>query len=168
MISNKILPSHIIAEYAWQILRDNNGMAPINGMVPMAPIDDEPNFSDSGMAYGIFAYAENESGQLDVERKGVFSLRLTCKTSGQLGAMLNTLSTAFGNRDIITERMNIWSSTMFTGQFVGIRFTELKTSYVEGGEPPDTEGEPVVGVISISYKYISQLEVSLPGTPGLW
>jgi hypothetical protein len=169
MISDKIIPAHILRLFIWEVLKLNTSMnAPVNGLIPILPIEDEPKVADSGKAYIIYGYSENESGNLDQIRRGVFSARIMAPTFGELVEISNVLGTTFESRDIATEAVNQWSSAYANGALTGIRFTKLITSYIEGGEASDTEGGPVDGVVNISYEYVTNLKTQLPAYTGLW
>lgn len=168
MIDNKIVPAHILRLYIWEILKLNTSMTTVNGLVPIVPIEDEPKLSDSGKAYIIYGYADSEANRNDHIRRGVFSARISAPTFAQIGQISNVIASAFESRDVATESVNLWSSQYPGGALIGIRFTELITTYVEGGEAPETEGGPVDAVVNISYRFITDLEVNRPVPNGLW
>lgn len=167
-IDNKILPAHILRLFVWELLKLNAGLEPVNGLIPLVPIEDEPTLAESGEPYLIYGYAEMEAERRDINRRGVLSFRIVAPTSAQLGQISNVISSAFESRDVATEAVNRWSST--NDQLVGIRFTSLKTTYVERGEAAESEGGPVDTVVNIGYEYITDVEIAFPTASGngLW
>lgn len=176
-MNNKILPAHILRLYIWDLLKANNtaGLVPVNGHLPIIPIEDEPLLSDAAKTYMIYGYAENnpESGLREI-RRGIFSLRVVAhgqNAFAQLGEITTTISRALDRGDASAENVNIWSSNFVVGSdkpFVGIRFTSVDVIYTEGGDAPETEGGPVPGIINIAYRYVTHQNVILPATGGLW
>lgn len=164
----KYIPAHIIRLYVWELLQDNAGLTEVNGLIPILPFEEEPKVVNSGKTYLVYGYADNESNRIEQIRRGAVSFRVVTTSSNELAKILNIMSTAFESRDVITESVNLWSSAFPGGAFLGVRFTELYTSYVEGGEPADTEAGPVDGVINISYLYVRENNLSIPGSGGLW
>jgi len=166
MISNKILPAHILALYTWEVLKLNTSLEKIGNLVPIIPLEDEPKFSDSGKTYLIYGYAENENPGNHEIKRGVFSLRVVGKTFGEVGQITNVLSRAFEDEDATAENVNIWSTE--NDVLHGIRFTSICTSYLDGGDAADSEGGNEEAIISISYSYVTHLKVNLPVSSGLW
>lgn len=170
MISDKIVPAHILRLYVWEILKANTSMTTVNGLVPIVPIEDEPKLADSGKPYIVYGYAETEARVMDEIRQGIVSFRITTPDFGLLGEITNVIATAFESRDFATEAVNRWSNQYPEGALRGIRFMEVKTTYVEQGEPARTEGGPVDTVVNVSFRYITDLEVTHPTAAlgGLW
>lgn len=170
MITNKILPAHILRLYVWELLKVETSMDTIDTLIPVLPIEDEPKVANSGKAYAIYGYAENESRTLDQIREGIFSLRVIAPTFAQLGQILNTVSLAFESPDIATEVVNKYSSQYQNDLLEGIRFTHVKTTYIEGGEAGESEGGPMDGVVNLAYRYVNHLPTPIPQVArgGLW
>lgn len=169
MITNKILPSHILRLYVWEVLKQEGAMQEVNGLIPILPVEDEPKVADSQMAYAIYGYSENDA-PFEQIREGVFSLRVIAPKFAQLGHIINTVARAFESSDISTEAVNRYSSKFPNGALEGIRFTRTKTTYIEGGEAGESEGGPMDGVVNITYRYINRLEIPVVNSAkgGLW
>lgn len=168
MITDKILPAHIIRLYIWALLQQEGVLETISvggvELVPIIPIEDEPKVADSGKPYAIYGYAENESRQLEQIREGVLSLRVIAPKFSQVGHITNTVSRAFESSDVATEAVNIFSSDFSSQSLEGIRFTHLKTIHVEGGEPADSEAGPVDAMVTIAFRYINFLPTPVLNT----
>lgn len=162
-ISNKIMPAHILRLYIWDLFTNNTGLQKVNGLVPIVPIEDEPQLADAGQTYFVYGFAESQSGPFHEIRRGIFSLRYSTQDFSTVGEITTTISRAFENPDDASKNVNAWSSyygdDAASDPFIGIRFTSLEVTYTEGGEPPDTEGGPIEGIINIGYNYISQQAV---------
>lgn len=158
MITNKIIPAYIIRLFLWEVLSLNEALSKIdtpNGqLIPILPVEDEPRVADSKKAYIIYGYAESEAQRIEQERRGIFSARIWAPTFAQLVEITNLIASTFESSDFATEAVNRYSSNYAGGALVGIRFTHLKTTYIEGGEAAETEGGPVDGVVNISYNYV--------------
>lgn len=168
MISSKYLPSHILRLFTWEVLKTNTSMTVVNNVVPMLPIDDEPKVADSGKSYIIYGYSETDGSGPEQIRSGVISFRVIAGTSNELGQIINVIASTFESRDVATEAVNRWSSSFSGGALKGIRFTEVFTTYVEGGEAADTEGGRVDGVVNVTYRYVTDYKPTLPISGGLW
>lgn len=155
-MDNKILPAHVLRLYVWALLEAEGVLTKIGDLIPIAPIEDEPKFVASGQAYIVYGYTEMPGTELDQNRRGNFSMRVSAPSFGQLGHVLNTIARAFESCDVSVPNVNAWSSDYQTGLLVGIRFTDIEMTYLEGGEPPNSEGGPTEGVINLGYEYITQ------------
>lgn len=174
MITNKILPAHILRLYVWEILDKDTSMDKVQTtrglLVPIVPVEDEALLSNTDKPYAIYGYSESESRVIDQIREGVFSLRVNAPTYAELGQIINTVSRAFESCDVATEAVNNFSSDFPNEALIGLRFTYLKTSYVEGGEASEDEGGPMDGVVNVSYRYVNHLPIPIPDSAkgGLW
>lgn len=168
MISEKIVPAHVLRLFVWEVLKINSNLETVNDLVPIVPLEDEPVLADTGKPYIIYGYAEMDARKSDLNRRGVLSLRIVAPTTAELTSISNILASVFEDRDRATEAVNRWSSTM--PALIGIRFTETRVTFVERGEPAESEGGPVNTVVNISYEYITDLQITLPGVArgGLW
>ncbi len=169
MITNKILPAHILRLYVWELLRQEINMSKVNDLIPILPIEDEPKVESANLPYAIYGYAENDS-KVDQIHEGVFSLRVNAPTFAQLGQITNTVALAFESSDIATEAVNRFSSQYSGGALLGIRFTFTKVTYIEGGEAAESEGGPVDGIVNVYYRYVNALPnpVVNAARGGLW
>jgi len=166
-ISNRIIPAHILRLYIWDLFKNNTGLQEVNGLVPIVPIEDEPKLEQSGQTYFVYGFAESQSGPFQEIKRGIFSLRYSTQNFSTVGEITTTISRAFENSDHASKQVNLWSSNYggdsvtdplrgsADNPFIGIRFTSLEVTYTEGGEPPDSEGAPIEGIINIGYNYIS-------------
>lgn len=179
MISDKILPAHILKMYVWEVLKRNTSMTqipitvvrPDNSQVivnvdPIVPEEDEPKFDGKKEPYIVYGYVEDFSRPYP-ERSGNFSMRVTAETFAELGHILNVISRAFEREDITAAEINEWTSRAAPVDLIGIKFTHVKTTYVEGGTPPETQGGRIEGLVNVSYRYITHQEV-LTYKNGAW
>jgi hypothetical protein len=170
MISDGLVPAHILRLYVWQILQEADALDEINGKVPLIPLEDEPELSDAGMNYIIYGYSENEIANRENIRQGVCAFRVIAQNSNDLSRITAIISRAFENQDIATEAVNIFS-TGYGSALHGLRFTAVKTLYVESATPSDTEGGPVDGAVTLAYRYINHLATPVPESvenKGMW
>jgi hypothetical protein len=158
MISNKVLPAHILRLYTWELMRANLDWTEIDNLIPVVPLEMEPKLVDSGKSYLVYGWAEQSSGRTPEICRGTFSLRIIARSFGELGWIMNTIIRAFDHIDI-TDSLNDWSSDFSQQSLVGIRFTNLEVTYAEGGNAPTSEGGPTEGLVNIAYNYISHQPV---------
>ncbi len=170
MISNKVLPAHILRLYVWELMKQEIGMQMVNGFVPILPVEDEPKVADTNKTYAIYGYAENDNRSSEQIREGIFTLRIIAPTFSELGQFTNVMSNAFESTDIATEAVNNFSSRYPNEALIGITFKYVKVTYVEGGEASTDEGGPMDGVVNVAYRYINHLETPIVNSArgGLW
>lgn len=169
MISDRIVPAHILRLYTWDVLSHADALTLVNGKVPIIPLEDEPELSDAGKPYAVYGYSENDGGRLEQIRQGVFALRVISQSTGDLDRIISIVSRAFESTDIATEALNRFTDA-HSADLEGIRFTFARTSFVESADPAETEGGPVEATITISYRYINRLPVPVAESAqgGLW
>lgn len=170
MITDQIIPAYILRLYLWEILREAEALALVNGKIPLIPLEDEPELSDAGKSYIIYGYAENESATLEEIRRGTFAIRVIAVNTNELDRIISIASRAFESSDVATEAVNRFSSA-FTGKALeGIRFTQVKAAHVEGFNAAPAESGPVEGMLTVSYRYINRLPIPVPESVlgGMW
>lgn len=133
-----------------EMVHDSDG----NALVPILPIEDEPQIADAQKTYIIYGYSENNDARNYEVRRGVVAFNIKARRIGQLGEITNTLSRAFENCDISAAQVNAWSSAYTGNIFHGIRFGTIETIYVEGGIPETDEGGPLHGLVNVAYEAI--------------
>lgn len=158
-VTNKILPAHILRLYAWELLDNNTEMVKVNNLVPIIPLGEEPQLADSKLAYLVYGYVENPSTVSKEIKRGTLSFRIIARSFAELGEITNVLVRAFENGDRSANNVNQWSSTYASAALVGIRFTDLDVTYIEGGNAAVTEGGPTEGLVNVSYSYVTQQTV---------
>lgn len=168
-MDTKIVPAYLLRLYVWGLLQNNLGWTQVGGRIPVIPLGEEPQISDTGKNYVVYGWAEQSAlPTLKQIKRGTFSLRIVANTISELSEIINTITLAFQDCDEAVENVNRWSSDFANDQFVGIRFTYLEASYVDGGNPEITEGGTVEGLVSIEYNYITQQKVKLYASNGTW
>lgn len=165
-VTNKIIPAHLLRLYAWEVLKNNTSIGLIDNLVPIIPISDEPQVRDAGKTYMIYGYTEDSDTDLTEVRGGLFVLRIIGKTFAEVGEITSVLSRAFENEDESAANINLWSST--NDALVGIRFTNTRINYVEGGTPPDEEGGEIEGQVHIKYRYVTHQTIKSFKANGTW
>lgn len=169
MIADKTNGAAILRLYVWELLKDD--LEIINGLIPIIPLSDEPRMAGAGKPYAIYGYADSESRTgLEQIRTGVLSIRFIVpnQDTNMLFSLSNEIAHAFESSDVATEAVNRWSS--LNNQLNGIRFTQIGTTYVDGGEGPETEGGDVEATVNIGYRYIKNVPIPIPESAqgGLW
>ena len=158
MTNNKIQPAHIIRVYTLNLLRQSLNLADVNGYEPILAIQDEPRVADSGQTYLIYGFSDVEGGRVSEVRRGSVSFRIISSSIAELGEITTTISRAFDLEDRSARAVNEWSGQYQNGIFRGIRFTSIKSSYIDTPEPDEKEGGPVEGIIMVTYSYVTEQE----------
>jgi hypothetical protein len=171
MITDQIVPAHILRLYTWEVLKEAEALALVNGKNPIIPLEDEPELSDAGKNYIIYGYSENDINRTEYMRQGTMAFRVIAQNSNDLSKITSIIARAFENSDIATEAVNIFSSNFAGGVLIGLRFTNVKAIYVESADPATSESGPVEGTVSLTYRYINNLPIPMPESvvgKGLW
>src|SRR6478735_4801115 len=153
MISNKVSPVNLLVLYSWEALKNNTSMQLINGLIPIAALTDEPRLSDSDQPYLVYGYSEQNQGEYVGICTGYLSFRISARTMAQMTEIITALAESFQWGADSAVPVNAWTSK--NPDLIGIRFTAINTTYIEGGEPSEQEGGPLYGLISIRYDYVS-------------
>jgi hypothetical protein len=163
MISNKTVAAHILRLYAWEMLRENGALSKITvggiDLIPIIPVEDEPEFRDSGKAYIIYGWAENEESNVEGIKRGNLAFRIIAEDSNQLSYITSILSKGLCGEDVAAESVNWWSSSYQDADFIGIRFTWIDTILIESADPAIAEGGQVEGNVMVGYRYVSSQHV---------
>jgi len=154
---DKVIPAHILRLYAWDVLQANGLLETINGLIPIIPLEDEPQVADAQMSYIIYGYGENNDARIPEIRRGSMVFRIKARRFGELGPINNALTRAFQGQDIPAARINQWKAkNSNAAAFANISFKTTESVYVEGGYPEDAEGGPLIGIVHITYSVTIQ------------
>ena len=178
MLSNKTPAAYLLRLYAWEMLEQNGALnlITIKGKpkIPVIPVNDEPEYRDSGKAYIIYGWSENEENNVRPIQRGNISFRIIAEDSNQLNHITSILARGMEDEEETATSINWWS-TSHTADLKGIRFTWVKTVLVESADAADTEGGQVEGTVIVGYRYVSSQEVitfkpgtTIAGTDGAW
>lgn len=179
-LSSKIQPAHILRLYVWNLLVQNMGMEKVavpnsdggtDLLIPVIPVSDEPKLSDSGKSYIIYGFAESESRPLTEHHTGTFTMRILARNFAEFSQISNIVSKAFESDTDSAMSVNAWSSDFEQNEvkpFIGIRFTALNTTYIEGADPTPREGDRIEGLVNVRYRYIMNLPLKTYQTTGQW
>ena len=172
MVQNNVTPANLLVMYAWELLKANTDMVTINGLAPIGAVDDEPRLSEADAAYLIYGYSEQFSEGLRLKRRGILSLRVSARTVAEMNGILTVIGRTFENGDISAANVNLWSSTI--PELIGIRFTTLDTTYIDGGSSSGDDGGPVYGLVNVRYEYVradgnlKEFRLDNTGQAGYW
>lgn len=170
MLSNKFVAAHALRLYTWDMLSHNNvlSLVPVNGKdkIPVIPVEDEPEFRDSGKAYIIYGWSENEDNSVRPIQRGNIAFRIIAEDTNQLSHITSVLARGFENEDETANSINAWTTNENDGVFIGLRFTWVCTILVESADPATAEGGQVEGNVMVGYRYVSSQQVITynPGT----
>lgn len=157
MLSDKIVPAHIIAGYVWDAWQANSGVDSITlpdgkTLARLAPLQDEPMLADSGETYMIYGFSESEEGNLPQLRTGIVSFRIIGREFSELTQAVRLLTDLFEVGDDAAHSVNLWSS--MKAPMIGIRFTTISASYVESADAATTEGGRMETMVNLRYRYV--------------
>ena len=169
MLSNKIVAAHLLRLYAWEMLDANNAIEQITTKdrdtgedilwIPIIPVEDEPELRDSGKAYIIYGWSENEERGDDEVQRGNVAFRIIAEDTNQLSHITSVLARGMNEEDQTANSVNWWSTNYTGADLVGIRFTWIKTVLVESADPASEEGGQVEGNVMVGYRYVSSQRV---------
>ena len=151
-MADKVIPAHILRLYAWDVLQANGLLEEINGLIPIIPLEDEPQIADAQKTYIIYGYGENDDPRMPEMRRGSMVFNIKARRFGELGPITNVLTRAFEGLDIPAARINYWKGKNANASaFANINFKTTSAVYVEGGYPEESEGGPLMGMVHITY-----------------
>jgi hypothetical protein len=167
-----ILAPHILRLYTWNLLMNNTALTTIAGrdgtqLIPIAPVNDEPDLRDSGSSYIIYGFAEQEP-DMSVLHRGTMSYRIVARTFADLSEIMAVISSGFEIEDMTASNINLWSSQYGGGIFIGTRFTSCCVTYSEAADAQEQEGGPIEGLINIRYNYVVDKPVKTFQPNGTW
>lgn len=155
----KYSPVYLLRAYAWNLLKINTDMdeADYNGLVPVVPLNEEPEMTEFNKPYLIYGYTLQNPGRLSEKGEGSMSFAIQSTDFGDITTIINILSAAFGRQDESARDVNNFTSTI--GPFVGIRFGSIELGFAEGGSPEETEGGRMTGIVNIRFNYFVDYNV---------
>lgn len=163
MLTIKTNPAELLRTYTWEMLRENGVLKLINGLVPVAPIEDVPELRNSEHPYIIYGYSESDQAGYEII-EGSYAMRIIARNTNELKHISNIVAEAFRGGDETARSVNAWTDS-YTKKYndsledgldlEGIRFTWIHTVLVESPDPSETEGGEVEGSIMVNYRYVS-------------
>lgn len=157
----EITAPYAIIDYTWDLLKLNTQMdvSDYGNRIPIIPSSQQPEFTESGKPYIVYAYTENPTNEVYAIRGGQIAYAVYGTSDRDINTILNILATQFGRFDETAEDINNWSVGKV---FQGLRFTNLSINVIEGPGPEDAEGGPRSGVTMIRYECIPTYEIVKP------
>ena len=166
-MDSKISPVYLLRSYAWAVLKANDSVlwneSLYDGMVPIVPLNEEPDIVGFGRPYIVYGYALDSTGSLHARKSGSLTFALYDTNFRRLTDTLNTLQTAFERQDESADDINHYTS-LIPG-FIGINFGYTSVSFIEGGSPEETEGGVQSALINIAFEYYVDFDVVTRVTP---
>jgi len=149
--------SDSVIDYAWNILRQENGWTKINGKIPGLPTNEQPEFDSQKSPYFLYADSrETGRGDLSPLRLGTISFLIFGDGTGVVDKALDTLEAAFDRRDESAQDINRSAYNPSNPRRVAFLDTHLTWTQVTNtlsAKPADTEGGKAQGLIVVRYQF---------------
>lgn len=166
-MDSKISPVYLLRSYAWAVLKANDSELwneqNYDGLVPIVPLNEEPEIVEFGRPYLVYGYAIDSTGSLYARKSGSLTFAIYDTNFRRLTDTLNILQTAFERQDESATDINNYTS-LIPG-FVGINFGYTSVSFAEGGSPEESEGGNQSALINIAFEYYTDYDVVTNVTP---
>jgi hypothetical protein len=150
--------SDSIIDYAWNILRQENGWTKINGKIPALPTNEQPEFDSQDQPYFLYADSrETGRGDLSPLRMGAINLLIFSKKGTRVvDQALDTLENAFDRLD--ESALDINKSAYHPGNprrsvFLDTHLTWTQVTNTLSAKPADSEGGKAQGLIVVRYQF---------------
>lgn len=156
-------PVFVLRQYILRLLRANGAVAEkgpnaYGGLDPFVPLSEEPKLTQYDDPYIVYGYVLSGTNELPEAQTGALSMVIYSTDFGEITKVINIIVAALGRDDESARDVNEFSSAV-TGvgearPFVGIRFTNIRLNFVEGGSPEDTEGGRMSGLVNVGFDYV--------------
>lgn len=164
MMDTKYSPVFLLRAYAWAVLKANTSMdeSDYGNLVPIVPVQEEPELQEYSHPYLVYGYSQNPSGTLYAEQQGSMTFVVYSNDFGDITKVLNILNTAFERMDESARDVNRFTSSI--PAFHGIRFGSISVGFLEGASPETSEGGRQSGIINIRFNFFVDFNVDTTPT----
>lgn len=152
-------PAYLLRSYTWELMQQNELMSAddYDGLVPIVPLSEEPEISETDKPYMVYGYGIDNSGDLHARKRGSVTFAIYDQNFRRLTQIVNVLQAAFERQDEAARDVNLYTSTK-TG-YLGMRFGYIRLGFIEGGTPEDTEGGRQSALVNITFEYYVDYDV---------
>lgn len=146
----EVVPAYAIVDYVWALLKANTSMTESHyqGRVPIIPTSQQPEFTDGGKPFLVYAWSDNNTIDLYPHKHGNIAFAVYGATDRDIIKISNVLAIAFRRWDESAEDVNDF---LIGTPFQGIRFTNFSVQTFEGPTPETQEGGRQSAVVLIRY-----------------
>lgn len=152
---NQYNPIYILNDYVYSLCKQEGYLDLIDNLVPITT-SDGPQLQDSGKSYLVYAYAEENFGDLTPLKSCTATYAVFGTKAIHTNNIIQLLSLALSREESASNVMN-WArheenpkSEQFKG---GVNIVSVEVLGSESAMPPDEEGGLTDGYIVIRYRY---------------
>lgn len=166
MTAITVAPVYVLRSYAWALLKANEpdtwDEEKYGGLVPIVPLNEEPELSEYPGPRIIYEFSNQETGSMYFRGRGSMTFAIRDHNYRRLTRTMNILQEALGRFDESARDVNDYSERLkaATGTDFDISFGHIRTSFAESGTPEEEEGGMMVGIVNVSHSYFVEYDIN--------
>lgn len=150
---------YALNSYLWKLLEANLEWtkADYNGLVPIAPLAQQPELMQTGKPFIIYGSSNHPAGHLYSLDSDSIAYTIYAVTVTEANKIAQLMVDTFKRQDDAAADVNQWLDTEAAGRGTtrGISFGSIKTSMAQKAEEAESEGGFVASFVLLEARYVS-------------
>jgi hypothetical protein len=163
-METEYIAPYILRGFVWEVLKKNLGMSDADynvdgtgaGYIPIVPLGEAPELENFDKPYMVYGFAESQA----THQRTAGSLMICVYSTKfrEMADVANVIMKMFED-DYAVNEVNKYSSTI--PAYIGLRFSSIQPSTLQGGTPEETQGGRMQSIINIRYEYFSEYDIDI-------
>lgn len=165
MTSKTVHPVYALIDYAFAVLQRNDpdtwNKSLYGGLVPIVPLNEEPELSEFDGPRIIYDFTNTETGTMYFKGRGTVTFAIRDHNYRRMTRAMNILTESFGRFDESAHDVNefIELNKAQTGVDFNLSFGHIRVPFAESGTPETEEGGMMVGIVNIAFDYFTEYDI---------
>ena len=161
-----VAPTFALRSYIWAVLKAEEPQTWIEsnygGLVPIVPLNEEPELNEFPGPRIIYEYALQERGDMYYRGRGSMTFAIRDNNYRRLTRTMNIIDEALSRQDESAHDVNDYLDRMAasTVNDFNVSFGNIRLSFAESGTPETEEGGPQVGVVNVTFSYFTEFVIN--------
>lgn len=163
-----VAPVFVLIDYAYAVLNANDptvwDKTKYEGLIPIIPLNEEPEFSEFPGPRIIYEYAMAARGSAVYRGRGSVTFAIRDNNFRRLTRAMNILGESFNREDESARDVNHFVHSLATRPLnpvpFNVSFGHISVSFQESGTPEEEEGGMMTGVVSIVFDYFTEYNLN--------
>lgn len=148
---------YALNSYIWKLVEANLGWSKWQSVPPIIPVQQQPEFLQSGKAFMVYGSAFHPPTHLYQHKKEAASYMVYARSATEVNKIVNLLMDTFERQDVAAADVNDWLATEAehrSGGHRGVYFTTVHATMAEKAEDAaEEEGGYFAGMVLLEMKY---------------
>jgi hypothetical protein len=156
---------YAVNRYSWALLNRNLNWQKVNGLVPIIPANQEPEFTQYNAPFMVYGTASEWAGPMWWLQQEQCAYTVYSTSVGEINSAVRVLNETFMRMDEAATDINQFVGKVNTGQYDDLHFKTFEVVTAQSAQAAEEEGGRQNGLIVIRYKYTTEPNINFDPEP---